>query len=508
MKIYFINSKVKNCGVYQYGLRIWDALKKTNLDIKYFEIQSKEEFLSLCIDKNNVSVIFFNWIEGGPGGPFGWLDANVLTEIKLLGIKTISILHTDKPTKMDLFISQDPLRSNLPRPLYNFDKTKPRPDNKILNIGSFGFAGHHKNFPKIVKTVNDQFDECVINLNITNAHYGDQDSSCLNQVVKNIRDIELKPGIQLNITNDFLSNEDLLEFVHKNDLIVFTYSQLQDISSVVDYVISTATPIAVTNIGAFKHIYREEIDIEKYSLKDILNYNLNTNFIHDLRDKWSQDNLRIFLEKYIAYTRSYSQVCQDLFVYSLIGTDGFFLDIGAGWDDSSINSNTYLLEELYRWNGICIDSNEKHLSNRKNVSVRSKNICCKIPDTSIKDILDNNNAPKIIDYVSLDIDPYSIIGLQNFPFDEYEFKVLTFEHDLYVNGPDQKHDGYKILQSHGYVRLCENIRVPDSMGEGKYFEDWWINPKYFSENFIQHNTFKNERGIDIFVKLNNNGNNR
>lgn len=509
MKIYFINSKIKNCGVYQYGVRLWESLKKTNLDITYFEIQSKEEFLSLCIETNRVDVIFFNWIDGGISGPFGWVDADLLSNINLLNIKTISILHTDKTIEMDLLISQNPIRSGMPRPLYNFDTTKTKPINNILNIGSIGFAGHHKDFPKIVKKVNDELQEAQINLNITNANYGDQDSTCLNEVIKNIYNIPLKPGIKLNLTTNFLSNEELLDFVYQNDLVIFAYNRLNDIASVVDYAISTETPIGVTNIGAFEHVYKKEIDIDKNNIYEIIDYYKKNNFIKCLKDQWSQDHLKNFLEQQITNTLSNSQVYQDIFVYKLIGKNGFFLDIGAGWDDSLINSNTYILEKFYGWDGICIDANEHYLLNRKIKSVRSKCLCCRIPETTIETILDNHNAPIVIDYLSIDIDPMSIIALQNFPFDKYSFKILTFEHDLYAQGPEQKKQSYDILTSYGYIRLCENVRVPDAMGQDNYFEDWWINPKYFSKDFIDNNSFKNEKGLDIITKLRYNyGNNR
>ena len=49
MKIYFINSKQPNCGVYQYGRRMWDAIQHSDLDISYFEITTLEEFMKLFI---------------------------------------------------------------------------------------------------------------------------------------------------------------------------------------------------------------------------------------------------------------------------------------------------------------------------------------------------------------------------------------------------------------------------------------------------------------------------
>jgi hypothetical protein len=95
----------------------------------------------------------------------------------------------------------------------------------------------------------------------------------------------------------------------------------------------------------------------------------------------------------------------------------------------------------------------------------------------------------------------SMIALDNFPFDEYEFKVMTFEHDTYRNGPEQKDQAYALLTEKGYVRLCNDIQVPEGMGETNYFEDWWINPKYFSSEFIANNTFNQKSGKYIIENI-------
>jgi FkbM family methyltransferase len=52
---------------------------------------------------------------------------------------------------------------------------------------------------------------------------------------------------------------------------------------------------------------------------------------------------------------SYSQICQDIFVLSVLDNkkNGFFVEIGAG--DGINFSNTYLLEKNYGWNGILVE---------------------------------------------------------------------------------------------------------------------------------------------------------
>lgn len=202
------------------------------------------------------------------------------------------------------------------------------------------------------------------------------------------------------------------------------------------------------------------------------------------------------------YKKSYSQVCQDRFVLSLIKEPGYFLDIGCGWDHNGINSNSLLLEES-GWTGIGIDGDTKGFSRRKAISSKGVLVKGVLPEVDLKELLDSNNAPKVIDYVSIDTDPSSMISLVCFPFDEYEFKIMTFEHDRYIRGLQQQVESYQLLINKGYIRLCKDVRVPEFMGEGKYFEDWWINPKYFSEEFIKNNYFEKQLGCYIADNIKN-----
>jgi len=196
----------------------------------------------------------------------------------------------------------------------------------------------------------------------------------------------------------------------------------------------------------------------------------------------------------------YSQTYQDEFAYLLCNTDkGFFVDIGAGDSDFppyGTNSNTKFLEEK-GWSGILVECVYGWTEYAK-ITRSGAAVCARIPDTPIKKILYENNCPNTIDYLSIDIEPSSVIALETFPFDEYEFKILTFEHDLYAAGPTQKNKSHEILKSKGYICLCEDVETP--MNAGPY-EDWWINPKFFTENFIQNNIYNKKTGFYILNQI-------
>ena len=184
---------------------------------------------------------------------------------------------------------------------------------------------------------------------------------------------------------------------------------------------------------------------------------------------------------------SYSQLKQDVFVDRVLRQDkGFFIEAGCG--DGQTLSNTLALEEI-GWNGILIDIDkdllEKCLKSRDKNSIILK---LDLSLVSLKDVLAAFNAPKIIDYLSIDIDDYSLAPLVGFPFEEYDVKVITFEHDAYRFGSQLKTPSRKFLKEKGFKMICKNVGsvvleeknlVPYSLAPPQ--EDWYVNPNLIPE---------------------------
>jgi hypothetical protein len=195
----------------------------------------------------------------------------------------------------------------------------------------------------------------------------------------------------------------------------------------------------------------------------------------------------------------HSQVFQDEVAHKILN-GGFYVDIGAGDGFFDPNGGNSLFLEENGWNGILIEGDIKRheysKQHRKGISIHAM-----IPDKTIKSILIENQCPKVIDYISIDIEPSSLIALYNFPFEDFSFKFLTFEHDLYTSpdNEEQKRESHRILKSMGYVCMADNVSVPHSYFE--YFEDWWINPSFFSKEFIEKNQFIGKDGLYILHNL-------
>jgi hypothetical protein len=180
-------------------------------------------------------------------------------------------------------------------------------------------------------------------------------------------------------------------------------------------------------------------------------------------------------------TQFYSQARQDQFVSYILknSKNGFFIDIGCG-DPVNIN-NSYFFEKELNWDGICIDISEQNYSNRK-----AKFYSRSALDIDYQKLFEDNNVPKIIDYLSLDIDcPHTLDVLKLISkINNYEFKVITIEHDWYqfedrlIYRAGQR----EILESLGYERLVSDVYLNNH----EYFEDWWINPKYINVDEFFH----------------------
>ena len=84
-----------------------------------------------------------------------------------------------------------------------------------------------------------------------------------------------------------------------------------------------------------------------------------------------------------------------------------------------------------------------------------------------------SDFPRVIDYLSLDIDGKYDIALKRIPFDDYTFKIITIEHDSYRFGKKYK-EKQRAFSSKGYHLLC-----PDVSHFFLKIEDWWIHPSFF-----------------------------
>ncbi len=182
--------------------------------------------------------------------------------------------------------------------------------------------------------------------------------------------------------------------------------------------------------------------------------------------------------------------------------NGFFVEFGAT-DGFSIN-NTYLLEGI-GWDGISIEPNpdyfKKLKANRKTLvsnkciwdkdgqtisfrnvidnpelsrvdeikptddhekeGLRSKYKIEKVETIRLETLLDQIEGPKLIDYISIDVEGGEESIVYDFPFDKYSVKLFSIEH----NFTSSREKIHHYLREKGYRRV---------LPEFSRFDDWYV----------------------------------
>jgi FkbM family methyltransferase len=202
---------------------------------------------------------------------------------------------------------------------------------------------------------------------------------------------------------------------------------------------------------------------------------------------------------------SFSQAGQDRWVIEILlnKSNGYFLDIGAY--DGVHFSNSLLLEQNFNWSGLLVEANPTNFQLLTMNRPKSNNVMCAISDTSGRAIINNlqmsskileninfsqrsteieqitfkelfkkYEVPNTIDYMSLDIEGHESKALSQFPFESHICKTLTIEHNLYIEGPENKKKIQNILLHNNYILIKENVSC-----DNHPFEDWYIHQSIY-----------------------------
>lgn len=198
--------------------------------------------------------------------------------------------------------------------------------------------------------------------------------------------------------------------------------------------------------------------------------------------KDKHNSLRYKFKMSHTINQNYSESYQDMFVLSMVDgiREGTYLEIGSC--RPYYGNNTALLEKDYNWRGVSIDYEEQFVQQFKQ---ERKNPCyCKDATTVNFDaLLQANDMPTVIDYLQVDCEPpgTTFDALLNIPFDKYQFRVITYEHDYYADETKSFRDkSRKYLESLGYVLVVDNIS-PD---HNRPYEDWWCHPELIDADIL------------------------
>jgi len=188
----------------------------------------------------------------------------------------------------------------------------------------------------------------------------------------------------------------------------------------------------------------------------------------------------------------YSEAGQDLFVMSVLGgkRNGYFVEIGS--QHPIFINNTYLLENHFGWKGCMVEKDEKW----KPMYNAHRTATYKIEDATeinYKDWFKECQMPNTIDYLSLDLDVSNnstINSLKKIPLKHYQFRVITFEHDIYHSESNfTRNKSRQIFTNLGYVLVC-----PDVKNQGLPYEDWYVHPDLVDMNMV--NRIKTDHSLE------------
>jgi len=165
-----------------------------------------------------------------------------------------------------------------------------------------------------------------------------------------------------------------------------------------------------------------------------------------------------------------SQLHQDMqgLEYLKCKKNGFYVDIGA--NDGKQISNTFVMDTVFSWRGLCIDPFPANMGERSCSVLKevvsnvtgdkvqfeheggedARDVLGGMKDTidpddrheaestlydfttvTMTDLLDKNHAPAVLDFVSIDVEGAEVLVLQGFDFKKYCIQFMTIEHNGY-----------------------------------------------------------------------------
>jgi FkbM family methyltransferase len=199
---------------------------------------------------------------------------------------------------------------------------------------------------------------------------------------------------------------------------------------------------------------------------------------------------------------SKSQLGQDILALTVSGLDkpGFFVEFGAS--DGLALSNSHMLEKHFGWTGVlCEPSTAWHEALKQNRSCTIDTRCVysvsgekisfsenylgelsaitayaepnasgilkrttssyEVETISLQNLLKEHNAPKFVDFLSIDTEGSEFEILKSFDFQSYRFGAICVEH----NFADTREKINKLLLANGYVQVHPDLSD---------FDDWYV----------------------------------
>lgn len=184
---------------------------------------------------------------------------------------------------------------------------------------------------------------------------------------------------------------------------------------------------------------------------------------------------------------NFSQTYQDMFLLALLDgkKNGTYLEIGAA--KPFYGNNTALLEKDFGWTGVGLEYKQEladdYSRHRKNPVLKEDALTISYNKLLAKYFPDT----EIIDYLQLDIEPSksTFEAMLAIPFDKYQFRFITYEHDYYVDiTKSYREKSRRYLSGLGYKLVVNDVCGARNCN----FEDWWVKPELIDQDILAQMT--------------------
>jgi glycosyltransferase involved in cell wall biosynthesis len=303
-KILFVTHKPSQCGVYEFGQQIFQAVSESGSYTFVKAICESIDDLKKAIASHKPAFILYNYHPSVMPWVCTKLAKGVyINQISDIDIPQVAIIHevtqevADTATAyrnriilgqsgkrinslFDFYIAADP--TLLLKNPYVFKTGRlisyhpnSTPVPSVPTIGSFGFATPNKGFVRLVEKVKSEFKEAVVRINMPAASFGDPNGAEAKKVAADCAKSVEGTNIKLEITHDYLDQAGLIQFLSNNSINVFMYEDKsgRGISSATDLALASGRPIAVSDCPMFRHILQDHpsLNAEKNTLTSIMN---------------------------------------------------------------------------------------------------------------------------------------------------------------------------------------------------------------------------------------------
>jgi hypothetical protein len=297
--VLYVNGSEPNCGVHQFGRAIAKALAHSRAyRFVYRAVTSPQELHEAVAEARPAAIIYnyhpatMPWLErntiAGLDGP----QIGTIHEITqaVANVATNQMFHYHIAADPTLLL-KNPIVFKTGRLLPKYQNKFPRPVTPVIGTWGFGYAG--KGFERVVRTVQDEFDEATIRLHMPLSPFMDADGTQASAIAARCSDLVAKPGIKLIVSHEFLSTQDMLDLLAQNTLNAFFYAENpgRGISSVLDLALAAGRPVALTRSFMFRHLFeaRPSIFVEDRSLREIIASDIEP--LRRFRSEWTAENM-------------------------------------------------------------------------------------------------------------------------------------------------------------------------------------------------------------------------